>query len=183
MSDFLDIVIIAVALGADAFSVALGIGGGKTFRGQSFRLGFHFGLFQFMMPLIGFFVGKNVGGIVEKWNQWIAFAILLGIGLHMIFDAMGKQEHEQEQGIDRSRGWYLVSLSLATSMDALAVGGALGMTNAEPWWPSVFIGAVAGIMTLIGLHLGRIIRRHVGQIIEIIGGLVLILIAAKMFLL
>ncbi|MBD3266446.1 manganese efflux pump [bacterium] len=183
MFDFLNILIVSVALGADAFSVALGIGGGKAFRGQSFRLGFHFGLFQFLMPLIGFWVGRNLEGVIGRWNEWIAFAILLGIGLHMILDAMGNEEQEQNDGIDRSRGWYLVSLSLATSMDALAVGVALGMADVEPWWPSLLIGVVAGIMALIGLHLGRKLRRLFGQIIEILGGSILIFIAAKMFLL
>ncbi|MDX9754255.1 MAG: manganese efflux pump MntP family protein [bacterium] len=171
--------LVAVALGADAFSVALGIGSGKAFRGQSFRLGFHFGLFQFLMPLIGFFIGSNVGGFVEQWDHWIASGILVVIGMHMIKEAIWSEA--EDDSIDRSRGWNLVSLSVATSIDALAVGIALGMTGISPWWPSLLIGLVAGVMTLAGLNLGRRLRKIFGQIVEVIGGILLFFIAAKMF--
>lgn len=177
---FWQVFFIAFALGCDAFSVSLGIGSGKKFKGQAFRLGFHFGLFQFMMPVIGFFIGDYIGDIVQAWDHWIASGILLFIGIHMLKEAIWPDKEEQVE-FDRSRGWVLVSLAVATSIDALAVGLALGVMQVSPWWPSALIGIVATIMSVTGLFLGRILRKVFGQVIEIAGGILLIFVAAKFF--
>ena len=98
----------------------------------------------------------------------------------MLKEAIWPDKEEQVE-FDRSRGWVLVSLAVATSIDALAVGLALGVMQVSPWWPSALIGIVATIMSVTGLFLGRILRKVFGQVIEIAGGILLIFVAAKFF--
>lgn len=179
LSDFGYIGLIAVALGTDAFSVALGIGAGKRFHGQSFRLGFHFGLFQTLMPLIGWTIGKAAIDWVRSWDHWLASGVVLVVAIHILVQAASPDRREHEK--DLSRGWYLVSLSVATSMDALAIGLVFGVLGVAPWWPSLMIGCVAGGMTLIGLFLGRYLRALYGRAVEIAGGILLLFVAAKLF--
>ncbi len=171
------LVLIAVSLGCDAFSVALAIGSNQPHRGQSFRLSFHFGLFQAMMPVIGWFAGKPFVEWVQNWDTWLASGILTAVALHMLLEAMSTERKSYTQ--DRSRGWYLVSFSLATSIDALAVGLVFSVMDISPWWPSLVIGLTAGGMTLTGLHLGRKLRASFGRVAEVFGGILLLVIAIK----
>lgn len=168
--------VIAAALGGDAFSVALGIGAGKRHEGQTFRLTFHFGLFQCLMPVIGWSIGQSAVEWVREWDHWIAFGVLAAVALHALYEALSPDEQE-EQGLDLSRGWYLLSLSIATSIDALAVGLVFGVMNIQPWLPCLIIGLVAGAMTFTGLFLGRFLRNSYGQFIEVAGGVLLLFIA------
>lgn len=107
---------LAVALGMDAFSVALGVGSsGTTFQG-SIRLSLHFGLFQFTMPIIGWLLGRNLVGVIQRYDHWVVFLLLGGIGAKMIYEAF-KTEGEEKPIRDRTRGWTLILLSIATSVD------------------------------------------------------------------
>jgi len=171
----ISILAVAVALGADAFSVAVGVAG--PFQGQNFRIAWHFGLFQALMPLIGWVVGKGVTQWVGQWDHWVAFLLLLGVGGHMLWEAMNHGE-EREQ-TDRSRKWSLVMLSTAVSIDALAIGVVFGVREVSPWWPCILIGITTGIMSLIGLYLGRKAKARFGKPAEILGGIVLIGLAVK----
>jgi putative Mn2+ efflux pump MntP len=171
------ILFIAIALGCDAFSVSLSIGSGKVFRGQAFRLGFHFGLFQFLMPLLGWGLGSTAVSWIAGWDSWIACGILSIVAIRIMIEALDKNVEKKE--IDRSRGWYLVSLSIATSIDAFAVGLAFGVMKFTPIWPSVAIGFIAGLMSLLGLALGRKLRQVYGQAFEFIGGVLLLIIAFR----
>lgn len=170
--------VIAAALGGDAFSVALGIGAGKRHDGQTFRLSFHFGLFQFLMPVIGWAIGQTAVDWVRQWDHWIAFGVLAAVALHALYEAISPEEHD-DQCRDLSRGWCLVSLSIATSIDALAVGLVFGVMDIQPWLPCVIIGLVAGAMTFTGLFLGRYLRNTYGKVIEIAGGVLLLFIAFR----
>ncbi|MFB3786460.1 MAG: manganese efflux pump MntP family protein [bacterium] len=172
------IMVIAVGLGGDAFSVALGIGSKPRFSGQAFRLGFHFGLFQTVMPLIGWGIGWTMLSWVQAWDHWIASIMVGGVAVHALVEAF--RGEEKEHITDYSRGWYLVSLSVATSIDALAVGFAFGVLNIAPWRPSVIIGITAGLMTLGGLFLGRWLRSCFGKAIQVMGGILLLFIAFKL---
>jgi putative Mn2+ efflux pump MntP len=173
------ILAIAVALGADAFSVSLGIGANKPYRGQAFRLGFHFGLFQFFMPLIGCAIGQATVSWIHQYDHWLAAGVIGCIGLRMLWGSLQKEEKKEER--DLSRGWFLVSLCVATSIDALAVGLVFGVVKMSPWWPSVVIGCVASTMSLVGLFLGRYLRAVFGKVIEVAGGLLLLFVAVKLF--
>ncbi len=177
ISSIWSILLIAIALGADAFSVAFAVGTGKRYKGQKFRLGFHFGLFQFLMPLIGWCIGSLAVEWVQKWDHWLAFGVLFFVALHNLYDSILSDDKEITR--DLTRGWFLVSLSIATSVDALAVGLVFGVLEIHPLLPSLLIGIVAGTMTLTGLFLGRFLRASFGRIVGAAGGILLLFLAFK----
>ncbi len=167
---------IAVALAMDAFAVALATGLTlSVMNGRHlFRLGFHFGLFQALMPVVGWLAGMTIQGWIAAYDHWIAFTLLVFVGGKMIFEAFA--DHEP------TRGWSLIMLSVATSIDALAVGLTLAMLNVSVWVPSLVIGLVAGILTVAGMLLGRRVNGIWGQRVEVFGGLVLCAIGVKILL-
>lgn len=164
----------------DAFAVAVatGIYLGKVSGRQTFRLSFHFGLFQFLMPLIGWRAGLSVVGYLRDYDHWLAFALLALLGGKMIFEAF-REEESARRPSDPTRGTSLVLLSIATSVDALAVGLSLGVLRVRIWVPAVVIGLVAAALTAAGMHLGRPLGSRLGRKMEIAGGTVLIGIGAK----
>ncbi|MCX7049624.1 MAG: manganese efflux pump MntP family protein [Candidatus Sumerlaeota bacterium] len=172
---FFPLLLIALALGCDAFSVSVGVAG--PFRGQNFRIAFHFGLFQAIMPLIGWTLGYGIERYIKQWDHWVAFALLAGVGAHMIWEAF--QKEKDSLPVDRSRRWSLVVLSVAVSIDALAVGIVFGVKGLRPWWPCLLIGIATGAMSLTGLYLGRRLKAKLGKIAEVAGGVVLVALAIK----
>jgi putative Mn2+ efflux pump MntP len=178
--DHLTLLGIAVALAMDAFAVALGTGMNlATLTGRHlFRLGFHFGLFQALMPIVGWLAGLTVQERIAAWDHWIAFGLLAFVGGHMLKEAFSaKDEHTAAN--DPTRGMSLVLLSVATSIDALAVGFTLSMLGVSIWWPALVIGLVAGALTVVGMLLGRRAGDQWGPRVEIVGGLILIGIGVK----
>lgn len=174
---------IALALAMDAFAVALGTGltlDRLTGR-HIFRFGFHFGLFQALMPVLGWLAGMSVQKWISAYDHWIAFALLATIGGKMIREAF-EEEGEEAAATDPTRGWSLVMLSVATSIDALAVGLSLAMLGVSIWVPAGVIGLVCAVLTVIGMLLGRRIGSMWGQRVEILGGAVLIAIGLKILL-
>jgi putative Mn2+ efflux pump MntP len=177
--DWLSILLIAPSLGMDAFAVALGVGASlPSHSGRPlFRLSFHFGLFQFLMPLIGWFIGESVQQFFAAYDHWIAFGLLVWVGGRMVRESF---HHDEEHlAIDPTRGLSLIVLSIATSIDALAVGLSLAMLRVDLWIPSVIIGIVAAGMTLTGMLLGRRLQESWGKRAELVGGLVLIAIGLR----
>lgn len=170
------IILIALALAMDAFAVSLAAGAyfGKTTRRQKFRLSFHFGLFQFFMPIVGWLLGSEIIDFVSNFDHWIAFLILAIIGSKMIYDALKSDDYKIKTDI--SKGYKLIILSLATSIDALAVGFSFGIINSEIIIPAIVIGLVASLMSLLGIKLGERISVKFGDSITISGGIILILI-------
>jgi len=176
---FWEIIILAIVLGIDAFSVALAVGACScTFR-QVFRLSFHFGLFQFFMPILGWLLGRNVVSLIENYDHWVAFALLFLIGAKMIYEAF-HHKPEERTSKDRTRKWSLVALSFATSIDALGAGIGMGILNSSLLYPCAIIGITAATMTLIGMKLGNVISSIIGSRMEAVGGFVLILLSIKM---
>lgn len=174
---------IAVALAMDAFAVALGAGLNlERMTGRHlFRLSFHFGLFQALMPVVGWVAGLTVQRWIAAYDSWIAFALLVFVGGKMVREAL--REHEEDRvRADPTRGMNLVLLSLATSIDALAVGLSLAMLKVGIWIPALVIGLVAGALTVAGMCLGRRLGAAWGKKVEILGGLVLIAIGLKILL-
>ena len=177
--DIVNIAAIAVALAMDAFAVAIAAGvtlKNVSFR-QTFRLSWHFGLFQALMPVIGWSAGSTVRIYIESYAHWVAFGLLSAIGLKMIREAF-KTENDLQKKKDPTKGMMLVILSVATSIDALAVGLSISMLNVDIWLPACIIGIVAGSFTIAGLHFGRRIGSAVklGLFAEVFGGVVLIII-------
>jgi putative Mn2+ efflux pump MntP len=180
---FLSILFIAVGLGMDAFAVA--VGAGIVIRnlsfGPVFRLSFHFGFFQFLMPIIGWLAGRTVADYIVNYDHWIAFILLALIGGKMIRDSL-KDGNDEMTWTDPTKGVNLIMLSIATSIDALAVGFSLAFLNVEILYPSVVIGIVACIMTIIGMIFGEGLGKIAGQKVGILGGLILIGIGIKILI-
>jgi putative Mn2+ efflux pump MntP len=172
--------LIAIGLGMDAFAVSLAVGACRTslkFR-PLFRLSFHFGLFQFLMPIIGWWLGQTVDQYIRDYDHWIAFILLAGIGAKMIKESREAATDRANQ-VDHTRGWTLVLLSIATSIDALAVGLSMAFLGVAIWIPSVIIGIVAAAMTAFGMICGGRLGCLFGKRMELIGGLILIGIGLK----
>jgi putative Mn2+ efflux pump MntP len=170
---------IALGLAMDAFSVAVasGIALGTVSSRQAFRLSFHFGLFQFGMPLLGWLMGSVLVGQIGAVGGWLAFALLSLVGGKMLWESL-RTDGESVRD-DPTRGLSLVMLSIATSIDALAVGLSLALLRVPVLMPSLVIGLVAATMTGIGLQLGKRAGGLLGSRVEALGGLVLIAIAFK----
>jgi putative Mn2+ efflux pump MntP len=173
---------LALALAMDAFAVALGTGAtlSRLTGRHLFRLGFHFGLFQALMPVIGWLAGRTIIQWVTTWDHWIAFGLLALIGGRMIHEACSDQEKPADR--DPTRGFSLVLLSIATSIDALAVGFSLSVIGVSIWIPSLVIGLVAGLLTIVGMLMGGRIGDRWGSRVEIFGGIILIGIGVKILI-
>ena len=180
---FLSILFIAVGLGMDAFAVAIGAGIviRKLSFGHVFRLSFHFGLFQFLMPIIGWLAGRTIAAYIINYGHWVAFFLLVFIGGKMIGNAFKKDDGKIAQA-DPTKGINLIILSIATSIDALAVGLSLAHLDITILYPSVIIGIVAAIMTIIGISLGKGLGKIGGKKVGILGGLILIGIGIKILI-
>ena len=166
---------IALGLAMDAFavSIAVSIALGGTSRRQTFRLAWHFGLFQALMPIIGWYAGTLVRPLVEGWAHWLAFALLAVVGGRMIADAVGGGGTGAARP-DPTRGWSLVLLSVATSIDALAIGLSFAALGVRVWAPALIIGATACVMTLAGTLGGKALGEKFGSRMAFVGGIVLI---------
>ena len=176
--NLLTILGIAVALAMDAFAVAIatGVSLKQVSIRQTFRLSWHFGLFQALMPLIGWLLGASVQGYMEAYTHWVAFILLAVVGTNMLKEAVLRDDEEEEKPRkDATKGMTLVMLSIATSIDALAVGLSMSMLRVSIVTPAIIIGIVAGLFTIGGLHLGKKVARltWLSTWAEIIGGLVL----------
>ncbi len=178
----IEVIAVAVALAMDAFavSVAAGVKLRQVSGRQTFRMAWHFGLFQAMMPIIGWGAGLTVQGLLSSLDHWVAFGLLVFIGGRMVVGAI-RDDEESVKGVEPTRGWSLVMLSLATSIDALAVGLSLAMLRISVWVPALVIGLVAGVFTSGGLHLGGYVGRRlrVARYAALIGGVVLLVIGGK----
>ena len=156
----INIIAIAVALAMDAFAVAIaaGIKLGTVSARQNFRLAWHFGLFQALMPIIGWVAGLTIRQQIARYDHWVAFALLVFVAQGMFREAL-KGGQDQSVTKDPTKGRTMVMLSVATSLDALAVGLSLSMLNVSIWLPALVIGIVACVLTTVGLHLGKNLSR------------------------
>lgn len=167
-------VLIGVGLAMDAFTVSLGIStaGQANNRGAKFRLIFHFGLFQAGMTIIGWFAGSTVAEYIQAFDHWVAMALLAYVGGNMI--RSGLNPDVESYIVDPSKGTLLVILSVATSIDAMAVGLSMAMLD-EPWLiPALIIGIVTWGLSSVGMLVGDRLGQKFGKRMEILGGLILL---------
>lgn len=174
----IQIIVLALGLAMDAFAVCLVAGSTGRTHGlrPAFRLSFHFALFQFVMPVLGWLAGSALEGLIRIYDHWIAFGLLAFVGFRMIDSGLRPRAGTSA---DPSRGWMLVALSVAVSVDALAVGLSLALLGTSVWYPAMLIGVVTGALSLVGLRLGTDLGRKVGQWIQIAGGILLIAIGLE----
>lgn len=178
----LEIAVIAVSLALDAFSVAVAFGMCRKvcLLGERLRLSLSFGLFQFFMPLLGFFAGTQVSALVDSFDHWLTLGILGFLGTKMIWESFTRDNDDDFP--DLSRGFPLLLASLATSLDALAVGFSFALLARKIFLPALIIGLTASTMTYLGISLGHRLRRGIITKPEIIGGVALWLVGIKIFI-
>lgn len=180
--DIVSILMIALGLSMDAFAVAIAtsVGIGQVTSRQIFRFSFHFGLFQATMPILGWLLGVSAADYIRQWDHWVAFGLLGLVGGKAVWGALrGKDEPQSTATSDPTTGLSLVLFSVATSIDALAVGLTLATLEVRIWLPVVVIGSVTAFLTLLGMLLGGRIGARLGKRIEVLGGLILIGIGIK----
>jgi putative Mn2+ efflux pump MntP len=178
----LEVILLALSMAMDAFAVCLAVGALREAQGPrpAFRLSFHFGLFQFLMPVVGWLAGETIEPQIRDYDHWVAFALLAFVGMRMFYSARrGEREGHHK---DPSRGWTLILLSIAVSIDALAVGLSLGVLGILVWYPAIFIGVVTSVLALLGLRLGNSFGRRFGRFVEVLGGMVLMGIGLRILM-
>ena len=177
---WLSLFAVAIALAMDAFAVSIvaGLTLERITVRHMFRLAFHFGFFQAMMPVLGWSCGLVIHSYIAQIDHWIALSLLTFVGGRMVINAIRKNE-EMHSASDPTTGWNLVILSIATSIDALAVGLSLAMIGSTIVVPALVIGFVAAFFTAAGMLLGQHIGIIWGKRVELLGGLILIGIGVK----
>jgi putative Mn2+ efflux pump MntP len=172
---------IALALAMDAFAVSIGLsvlpGGLK--KSQRLRLAVFFGFFQFLMPLVGWLAGQEILHYIYAVDHWVAFGLLFFVGGKMLVESFRNQGKKKKTSGDPTMGVTLILLSVATSIDAFAVGLSFAAIQQKILYPSIIIGVVAFVMTFVGTKLGPSIGKIAGKRAELCGGIVLILIGVK----
>jgi putative Mn2+ efflux pump MntP len=179
---FVTMLLISTGLAMDALAVSLGIGTTTqigTLRGK-LRLAFHFGIFQSGMTALGWLVGETVVGYVEQWDHWIAFLLLGYVGFRLICSGLADDKQAFER--DPSTGGTMVMLSVATSIDAFAVGLTIVFLNIPVLLTVLMIGVVALALSALGLLAGARLGELFGKRMEVAGGLILLAIGTRVLI-
>ena len=177
----IEVLILAVALSMDAFAVSIGLGSKhvKKTRSLAVLAAIYFGLFQALMPLIGFLGGKGVLGWVEGYAHWIAFFLLILIGGKMIYESFSEGIEEDIAQITHK---ILLILAIATSIDAMAAGFTLTLIEVNPFVACAAIGVTTFLFSWLGVFVGAKSGTYLESKAELLGGIILILIGFKVLL-
>lgn len=205
----LEIIILAVGLSMDAFAISVckGLNMKKLNLKQGFIIAFMFGLFQLAMPIIGYFFCSPFEGYIKNFDHWIIFGLLSFIGIKMIIDCIKEIKSDknekinlQETNAEEKQGaktennlnklendqklkfGEVVSLAIATSIDALAVGITFAMVDANIFTSCLIIGVITLALCFVGVIIGNFFGSKIKSIAEILGGSILILIGLKILL-
>ncbi len=176
----LEIITLGFALSMDTFSVAVAVGLQRccSYK-QTLRMAGSFAFFQCLMPIIGWFLGTQVHDIIATYDHWVAFILLSFVGGKMIYES---REAQQAPSTDPTKGYTLLILSIATSIDALAVGISLAALKTDIFLPAVIIGIICFLVTALGLHLRKIFIKNqcnFAKYANVFGGILLIVIGIK----
>ena len=173
--DILTVVILAIGLSMDSFAVSIGCGLAEqkiSFR-HAARISFSFAFFQGMLPVVGWFMGTGIKDYVEGFDHWIAFILLLFLGGKMISESFKRNE---ETGMTNIYSWkHIITLSIATSIDALVVGFTYALASTRNiFGGALIIGAVTFFFAMLGIKIGKDVGSSLGPKFELIGGFILI---------
>jgi putative Mn2+ efflux pump MntP len=175
-----EVIVLAVALSMDAFAVSIGLGSKGNTRGLGLKAGMFFGIFQALMPFIGYLGGKGVLGWVDAYAHWIAFGLLVLVGAKMIYEGL----HEGiEDDITAITNKMMLLLAIATSIDAMAAGFSLTLLDINAYLACLIIGVTTFAFSWAGVQIGKKSGTWLESKAEIFGGMVLILIGIKMLFL
>lgn len=175
----IELLLISIALSMDAFSVSIckGLTMKYKFKRNSLIIAISFSFFQMLMPLIGYFLGSNLNDYFISFNHIIAFVLLSVIGFNMI-----KESYHDEKVNEGLSIKELLMLSIATSIDAMAVGITFSFFSVNLVIAILMIGISAFVFSIIGVNIGKLIGKNFEKKAQIIGGIVLILIGVKILL-
>ncbi len=176
------IFLIAIGLAMDAFAVSISSGVAiKNLKIKNYiKIGAFFGIFQAIMPILGWSAGNSFSKYVDPYSKWIAFFLLLFIGEKMIYEAFVIEEEEAKRDVLSMIN--LLLLAIATSIDALAVGITFSLLKVNVVEPAIIIGIVTFVISIIGVYSGNKLGDMFGNKIEIIGGIILIGIGVKILI-
>lgn len=186
--NFFEVFLIAIGLAMDAFAVSVsnGIVLQKMKYKSALKFGLFFGIFQFVMPVIGWLCARNFKEAIESFDHWVAFILLFIIGGKMFLESF-KDEEEHIKSEENILSFYnMTILAIATSIDALAVGVSFAFLDSNEglniWSSSAVIGVVAFVLSYIGVHLGNKIGKLVQKNAERVGGIILVGIGFKILI-
>lgn len=172
-----EVIVLAVALSMDAFAVSIGLGSKGDGKGLGLKAGLYFGIFQALMPFIGYLGGKGVLGWVEAYAHWIAFGLLAAIGGKMVYGGLSGDIEEEIEALTHKT---MLLLAIATSIDAMAAGFSLTLLEVNALLACLIIGATTFGFSWLGVKIGARSGTWLENKAEIFGGAVLILIGVKM---
>ena len=174
----LELIIIGFGLAMDAFAVSVGKGLtlNRVEPRHALKAGVWFGSFQALMPIIGYLLGQSFSSIVVSIDHWIAFGLLVLIGLNMIREAIWGEEESQDSNFGVR---HMFIMAVATSIDALAVGITMAFLGINIWLAAAIIGIITFLLSASGIYLGRTVGGKLGDKAGILGGIVLIAIGIK----
>jgi putative Mn2+ efflux pump MntP len=169
------LILLAFAMSTDAFAAAIGKGASlKNPRlSDALRIGLIFGSIEAITPLIGWLIGKSASSYVEAWDHWIAFSLLIVLGLHMIYEGV-KPGVEDTEKPSKQSALKLSLTAIGTSIDAMAVGVGLAFIDVNIWIAAGLIGLATTFMVTLGVMVGRAVSSVLGHRAEIFGGVMLI---------
>ena len=178
------VLVIAVGLAMDAFAVS--ISNGMCIKNislvQKWGIPLSFGAFQMAMPIMGYFLGSSFSAAISKIDHWIALILLAAIGINMIAGSIKDKKEDKVCYIEKFTLKELMIQSVATSIDALAVGISFALLNINIWFASAAIGVITFAISGIGIYIGRKLGGALKNKAEIVGGIILIAIGIKIFL-
>ncbi|MGD0710266.1 MAG: manganese efflux pump MntP family protein [Bacteroidales bacterium] len=181
MKEILTIFIAALALSMDAFAVAICFGACAKHKSEvALRVGIYFGLFQGLMPLLGWGVGFLLNDYIHKFDYWVVFILLAGIGFKMIIEAITRKTENRK--LNSKNLWVMVSMSVATSIDAFAVGLSFALIKIPIFVTVVTMGIITFLMSYSGVHIGKKLSIKLGNKAEILGGVILIAMGVKVLI-
>ena len=179
--ELITVLLLAVGLAMDAFAVSIckGLAVRKVTIRTMVIVGLWFGVFQGVMPVIGYVAGSAFYDLISEYDHWIAFILLFLIGANMLREVLS----DEDEGVDDNLGFRtMLLLAIATSIDALAVGISLAMTGDGIVEPALIIGVVTMIISMFGVWIGSRFGDRYGKKAELVGGVILILIGLRIVL-
>ena len=177
----LDLFITAVALSMDAFAVSVskGLSVGRVRLRHGLITGAYFGGFQALMPLLGFFLASSFADYIRRFDHWIAFGLLALIGANMLREALSGEDEEMNDSFSFKT---MLPLAVATSIDALATGVSFAVTDTNIWLAIALVGATTFAFSAAGVKIGNVFGAKYKSKAELAGGLILILMGAKILI-
>lgn len=177
----IEILLISIGLAMDAFAVSVckGLAMKKMSWKKAIIIGLYFGIFQAVMPVIGYFLGTTFERFITYVDHWVAFILLVGIGINMVKEAFDKESENRNDNVDMKT---MLVLSIATSIDALAIGITFACLKIHIVMPVITIGLMTFIISVIGVKIGNQFGDKYGKKAEIMGGVILILLGIKILL-